>query len=33
MPGDPDDFLTVPEAAAELRMAKRTLDSTSASVT
>jgi len=26
MPGDPDDFLTVPEAAAELRMAKRTLD-------
>ena len=26
MSGDPDDFLIVPEAAAELRMAKRTLD-------
>lgn len=26
MSGDPDDFLTVPEAAADLRMAKRTLD-------
>lgn len=26
MPSDPDEFLIVPEAAAELRMAKRTLD-------
>lgn len=26
MSSDPDDFLIVPEAAAELRMAKRTLD-------
>jgi len=26
MSGDPDDFLIVPEAAADLRMAKRTLD-------
>ncbi|WP_244540498.1 helix-turn-helix domain-containing protein [Hyphomicrobium sp. CS1BSMeth3] len=26
MSGDPDDFLIVPEAAVELRMAKRTLD-------
>ena len=26
MSSDPDDFLIIPEAAAELRMAKRTLD-------